>query len=177
VYRVAVLAATVVVTRVCPEPSPGVILEYERRDGSRNTKIIDLLALTPESDLDTLVEQIIREEPLVSEARKPQLRRLLDKLVEKQLDGTSSRDFCEFIVIFCLLFGWAGTLRGCHADLFKVLRAHILPLTNCAFNKGGDRFITGSYDRTCKVWDTATGVSSVVAPCFLCCTPYLDFPL
>jgi dynein assembly factor with WDR repeat domains 1 len=27
---------------------PGLILEYERRDGSRNTKIIDLLALTPE---------------------------------------------------------------------------------------------------------------------------------
>ena len=33
----------------------------------------------------------------------------------------------------------------------QVLRAHILPLTNCAFNKPGDRFITGSYDRTCKV--------------------------
>ena len=33
----------------------------------------------------------------------------------------------------------------------------MLPLTNCAFNKGGDRFITGSYDRTCKVWDTFTG--------------------
>ena len=31
------------------------------------------------------------------------------------------------------------------------MRAHILPLTNCAFNKSGDRFITGSYDRTCKV--------------------------
>ena len=38
-----------------------------------------------------------------------------------------------------------------------MLRAHILPLTNCAFNKDGDKFITGSYDRTCKVWDTATG--------------------
>ena len=25
------------------------------------------------------------------------------------------------------------------------LRAHILPLTNCAFNKSGDKFITGSY--------------------------------
>ncbi|RYY85913.1 hypothetical protein EON63_06710 [archaeon] len=36
--------------------------------------------------------------------------------------------------------------------LFKILRAHILPLTNCAFNKSGDKFITGSYDRTCKVW-------------------------
>ena len=33
----------------------------------------------------------------------------------------------------------------------QVLRAHILPLTNCAFNKSGDKFITGSYDRTCKV--------------------------
>lgn len=32
-----------------------------------------------------------------------------------------------------------------------------MPLTNCAFNKQGDRFITGSYDRTCKVWDTQTG--------------------
>ncbi len=41
--------------------------------------------------------------------------------------------------------------------LFKVLRAHILPLTNVAFNKSGSTFITGSYDRTCKVWDTASG--------------------
>lgn len=32
-----------------------------------------------------------------------------------------------------------------------------MPLTNCCFNKNGDRFITGSYDRTCKVWDTMTG--------------------
>jgi dynein assembly factor with WDR repeat domains 1 len=41
--------------------------------------------------------------------------------------------------------------------LFKILRAHILPLTNCAFNKSGDKFITGSYDRTCKVWNTLSG--------------------
>ena len=27
---------------------PGLILEYERRDGSRNTRIIDLLQLTAE---------------------------------------------------------------------------------------------------------------------------------
>lgn len=37
------------------------------------------------------------------------------------------------------------------------MKAHVLPLTNCAFNKNGDRFITGSYDRTCKIWDTALG--------------------
>ena len=41
--------------------------------------------------------------------------------------------------------------------LFTVLRAHLLPLTNCAFNKAGDKFITGSYDRTCRVWDTESG--------------------
>lgn len=41
--------------------------------------------------------------------------------------------------------------------LFKTLKAHQLPLTNCAFNKNGSKFITGSYDRTCKVWDTVTG--------------------
>lgn len=30
-------------------------------------------------------------------------------------------------------------------------------MTNCAFNKSGDKFITGSYDRTCKVWNTISG--------------------
>ena len=35
--------------------------------------------------------------------------------------------------------------------LFKVIRSHVLPLTNVTFNKSGSQFITGSYDRTCKV--------------------------
>ena len=30
-------------------------------------------------------------------------------------------------------------------------------MTNCGFNKNGDKIITGSYDRTCKIWETATG--------------------
>ncbi|CAN0155686.1 unnamed protein product, partial [Hapterophycus canaliculatus] len=80
------------------------------------------------SDVDVLVNQIVFEEPLISENRKPQLRRLVHKLIEK-LETNESDDFY----------------------LFKILRAHILPLTNCAFNKSGDKFITGSYDRTCKV--------------------------
>jgi dynein assembly factor with WDR repeat domains 1 len=46
-------------------------------------------------------------------------------------------------------------------SLFKVLKAHVLPLTNCCFNKNGDKFLTGSYDRTCKVWDTMTGKEQV----------------
>ena len=46
--------------------------------------------------------------------------------------------------------------------LSKILRAHVLPLTNCAFNKTGDMFVTGSYDRSCKIWDTETGTEKHV---------------
>ncbi|KAJ1449887.1 WD40-repeat-containing domain protein [Pelagophyceae sp. CCMP2097] len=126
---------------------PGVILEYELRDKTRETKEIDLLHLTPEpraldtgpggleiTDVDVLVNQLVFEEPLIAESRKPQLRRLVYKLIEK-LESHESSDYY----------------------LFKILRAHILPLTNCAFNKQGDKFITGSYDRTCKIWQTDTG--------------------
>jgi dynein assembly factor with WDR repeat domains 1 len=112
----------------------GIILEYELRDKTREMKEIDLLHLTPETDVDVLVNQVVFEEPLISDNRKPQLRRLIYKLIEK-LESNESNDFY----------------------LFKILRAHILPLTNCAFNKSGDKFITGSYDRTCKVWNTVTG--------------------
>lgn len=40
---------------------------------------------------------------------------------------------------------------------YKTLPCHELPLTNCAFNKNGDKFITGSYDQTCIIWSTDTG--------------------
>ena len=54
--------------------------------------------------------------------------------------------------------GWPSRrCRAAHPPRAQVLRTHLLPLTNCAFNKAGDRFITGSYDRTCRVWDTASG--------------------
>ena len=72
----------------------------------------------------------------------------------------------------------------------QVLRAHILPLTNCAFNKSGDKFITGSYDRTCKArappschsWfprppfcPPVRPPSSLTAPLSLCLSVSLSF--
>ncbi len=105
------------------------MLEYELRDRSRKTKAIDLLDLTSETDVEAVVSQILAGEPLVSDSRKHQLQKFVLRLIEKlEIDETN-----EFY-------------------LFKILRAHILPLTNCAFNKPGDQFITGSYDRTCKVY-------------------------
>ena len=56
---------------------PGVILEYELRDKSREMKEIDLLHLSPDADIDVIVNQIVFEEPLISESKKPHLRRLI----------------------------------------------------------------------------------------------------
>ncbi|KAL7058147.1 hypothetical protein AAHC03_016736 [Spirometra sp. Aus1] len=73
-------------------------------------------------------------EPLITEKRKPQLKELVNKLKTK----VSQPDKASF-------------------SQSKVLRAHILPLTNVSFNKTGSHFITGSYDRTAKIWETDTG--------------------
>jgi len=50
---------------------PGIIIEYTKRSGEIETKIIDLLNLTAETNLDNLAEQILLEEPLISASRKP----------------------------------------------------------------------------------------------------------
>mmetsp|Transcript_24626 Transcript_24626/g.58582 ORF Transcript_24626/g.58582 Transcript_24626/m.58582 type:complete len:183 (-) Transcript_24626:1355-1903(-) len=113
---------------------PGIILEYEQ-EGRRKQKNIDLLDLHQGTDVEVVLSHMIREEPLLSEQRRPALRQLVHRLQEKMASDVYQSSF----------------------NLVKVLRAHILPLTNCAFNKSGDRFITGSYDRTCKVWDTHSG--------------------
>ena len=112
---------------------PGIILEYEHM-GELMQRSVDLLDLTPESDADALLEQIVRQESMIKPAHREPLRGLIHKLQGK-LARVSQKDFA----------------------LMKVLRAHILPLTNCAFNKSGDKFITGSYDRTCKIFDADTG--------------------
>ena len=52
---------------------PGIILEYEQGGELRN-KPVDLLSLSPDSDVEALVDQVVRQEALVSESRKPQVR-------------------------------------------------------------------------------------------------------
>ncbi|XP_048200108.1 dynein assembly factor with WDR repeat domains 1 isoform X4 [Perognathus longimembris pacificus] len=112
---------------------PGILLEYEK-SGELRTKSIDLLELSSSTDVGALVEEIQKVEPLITTSRTQQVTLLVQRLQEK-LAQHSDHSFY----------------------LFKVLRAHILPLTNVALNKSGSCFITGSYDRTCKVWDTTSG--------------------
>lgn len=40
---------------------------------------------------------------------------------------------------------------------FKTLKSHILPLTNVAFDKVGTKCVTGSYDRTARIWNVEAG--------------------
>lgn len=114
-------------------------MEYQRRSGDLETKSIDLLNLTPETDVEVLINQIVFEEPLIGDQKKTTIRKLIYKLIDK-LDDKDDQRF----------------------SLHKILRAHILPLTNCAFNKSGNRFITGSYDRTCRLFDTEAGDEKLV---------------
>eukprot|EP00658_Telonema_sp_P-2_P003457 TRINITY_DN11281_c0_g1_i2.p1 TRINITY_DN11281_c0_g1~~TRINITY_DN11281_c0_g1_i2.p1 ORF type:complete len:116 (-),score=37.72 TRINITY_DN11281_c0_g1_i2:149-496(-) len=109
--------------------------------GEVGSKTIDLLTLCAETNLDSLAEQVVSQEPLLNANHKPQIRKYLDRLAEKMICDKRQQFY-----------------------LFKMLRAHILPLTNCAFNKGGDKFITGSYDRTCKIWDTNNGCLLYTSP-------------
>ena len=108
-------------------------MEFELPDSTRELKEIDLLHLTPEyacfytslhlsvifsvalfqrSDVDPIVSQIVFEEPLITESKKPHLRRLIYKLIEK-LETQATGDFF----------------------LFKILRAHILPVSRSLFAK------------------------------------------
>lgn len=50
---------------------PGIILEYQRSNGEYETKSIDLLNLSHETDVDELVNEIVFEEPIITEHRKP----------------------------------------------------------------------------------------------------------
>ncbi|XP_054649680.1 dynein assembly factor with WDR repeat domains 1 isoform X5 [Dunckerocampus dactyliophorus] len=113
---------------------PGIILEYETR-GFLRTKSIDLLDLTLKTDPDELLEEIMQSEPLITESRGEQVKKLIIRLQQKQ----RQEDDHKF-------------------SFSKELKAHILPLTNVAFDKSGSRFITGSYDRTCRIWDTTLGI-------------------
>ncbi|XP_044096803.1 dynein assembly factor with WDR repeat domains 1 isoform X2 [Neovison vison] len=112
---------------------PGIMLEYEK-SGELRTKSIDLLNLSSSTDVNALVEEIQKAEPLITASRSDLVKLLIQRLQDKLRQHSNHKFY-----------------------LFKVLRAHILPLTNVALNKSGSCFITGSYDRTCKVWDTASG--------------------
>ena len=113
---------------------PGIILEYLKTNGETEVKSVDLLNLNEETNVEELVDQILQEQSLIPQQKKYYLVELIRKLVSK----VTSKNVQNF-------------------QLSRRLISHKQPLTNCQFNKYGTKFITGSYDTTCKIWNTETG--------------------
>ena len=119
------------------------------------------------ADIDVIVNQIVFEEPLISESKKPHLRRLIyskfhffmncigcrknerrSNLSKECIDYYYTSAYMPHLFVLFLPFPTElieklESNESSDFFLFKILRAHILPLTNCAFNKSGDKFITG----------------------------------
>jgi dynein assembly factor with WDR repeat domains 1 len=110
---------------------PGIILEYQVNNAFKSSHL-DLLDLNEYTNIETLADEIIQQEPIIPLAKRPKLLELLEKLQSKMRQNYKYK-------------------------LSKTVRAHIMPLTNCIFDKSGERFLTGSYDRLGKLWDTRTG--------------------
>lgn len=118
---------------------PGIILEFKARPGDSQVpdlRTVNLLDLSPESDVDKTVAAVLQREQIPMKY-STHITDLVRRLVKALKDG-ENQEFKRY-------------------KATAVIESHILPLTNIAFNKNGDLFATGSYDRTCKLWSTKSG--------------------
>jgi dynein assembly factor with WDR repeat domains 1 len=109
---------------------PGLCIEFKRSSGKIECKEIDLLNLSPDTNIDAIVVNLIQREPLLSMNRKPKLVRLIGILVQKQREGRANRKSFTFK---------------------KALKAHQMPMTNFCCNKTGQYVVTASYDKTARI--------------------------
>ena len=109
---------------------PGICLEFKRSSGKMDCKEIDLLNLSPNTNVGSLVDELIRKEPLLSDKRKPKLIRLVGILIQKQREGRANQSTFA---------------------LKKSLKPHHMPMTNFCCNKTGQYVATASYDKTCRI--------------------------
>ena len=127
------------------------------------------------TDVRSVVKEIAAREPLITPHRQQQLSDLIDSLPASSCGTCSWRrraDRQDAAARQQALLPVEGVHGGASTSLTfrQSIRAHVLPLTNVALNKAGTkcvrargpvahagRFITGSYDRACKVWDSTSG--------------------
>jgi dynein assembly factor with WDR repeat domains 1 len=114
---------------------PGLAFSYLRQNGTEETKCVDVFDLTPKSELDEVMRILKKREPSIfTKEVLPQVRELLEKMQNKLMEPPKNKFY-----------------------LYKTLQTHILPLTNVDFDRSGQKCITGSYDRTCRLWNVESG--------------------
>lgn len=77
-----------------------------------------------------MVEQIVEREPLTKNKKKD-----LDKIIHSKLFNL----YILIIYYFTELIEKVTEKKRQKFSLFRALTCHELPLTNCAFNKSGDK--------------------------------------
>ncbi|CAK7321781.1 Dynein assembly factor with WDR repeat domains 1 [Vulpes lagopus] len=142
---------------------PGIMLEYEK-SGELKTKSIDLLNLSPSTEVNALVEEIQKAEPLITASRSEQVKLLIQRLQDK-LRQHSNHTFYLFKSFItgsydrtCKLWDTAS------GEELHTLEGHRNVVYAIAFNNpygslgiDSDKIATGSFDKTCKLWSVETG--------------------
>ena len=119
---------------------PGFQIEFT--SGNRHSIQLsrEILAYLTLDTLYTSAERIVKHETLLQVKSKSKQDKILNLIVKclTAIINTKQND-TENIELRKYKSG-------------RPLKAHVLPLTNVAFNKRGSLFLTGSYDRTAKIW-------------------------
>lgn len=110
---------------------PALRLEYALSSGQVQRKTIDLPHVSAETNLQLVVGQLLARERLLPRTAAPKLNALLHRLVDKQLQHTSSA---------------REPFR-----LHSTHRPHSLPTSNFASSKHARLVATCSYDKTIKL--------------------------
>ena len=119
---------------------PGFQVEFQNSQKTSISIPREILSYLSLTTLQISAEKIVKNEPILqskSKSRQEKIQNLvatcLKSIIETKASHAENIDLKKFRV-------------------GKILKAHVLPLTNVAFNKSGSLFLTGSYDRTAKIW-------------------------
>lgn len=170
---------------------PALRLEYTLSSGQVQHKTIDLPHVSAESNLQLVVGQLLARERLLPRAVAPKLNALLHRLVDKQLQHAAARDpfrlhsvhrphvlpmtnfasskhahlvaTCSYDKSIKLLRPLDRKLATVADDRTSTFTGHDGVVFCVAFNRPHAKLLlSGSFDKTCRVWDVESRTSKGV---------------
>lgn len=123
---------------------PGFQIEYHSNEKVSIQIPRDILAYLSIDTIASSAEKIIQNQPILQSRSKTKQEKLTNLVVKCLTSILNTRQ------------NHVNNIERRKFKSSKVLKAHVLPLTNVAFNKSGSLFLTGSYDRTAKIWSVAS---------------------
>nr|XP_006820833.1 PREDICTED: dynein assembly factor with WDR repeat domains 1-like [Saccoglossus kowalevskii] len=107
--------------------------EYEQfKKDNIKVKDLEIPEITKDTDFDKTAEEIAGKDRLITQSRKTELKRLLERILVANNDNNNFSVLNEF-------------------------KGHIEAVTGICVMVNGDKFVSASQDNTCKIWDLTTG--------------------